>query len=107
MAASKSKITRILISIIFIAWGVESVVLAFESLLDLDLNGVVASALGLVMFTTGLLGLFGASIKACRIMGIIICVLSAASFIMALASGSFATQSLVQALLAWLYFDCT
>ena len=40
--AGKKKITRILISIIFIALGVDSVIRAFESLLALDIGGVLA-----------------------------------------------------------------
>ena len=107
MAKSKKKITRVLISIIFIAYGVSSVISAFESLLAFSLAGVLASALGVLMFITGLFGLIGASIKVCRVLGIIICVLSAANFALALSGGSFDTQMLVQALLSWIYFDCT
>ena len=55
--AGKKKITRILISIIFIALGVDSVIRAFESLLALDIGGVLACALGIMMFATGIMGL--------------------------------------------------
>ncbi len=107
MAGSKRNVTRILISIIFIAYGVDSVIRALQALVALDIAGVVACALGIVMFITGILGLFRASITACRVLGVIICVLSALSFAVSLAGGAFATEALVQALLAWLYFDCT
>ncbi len=105
--ASKRNVTRILISIIFIAYGVSSVIQALHALLELDLGGVLACALGVVMFITGVLGLFRTQIKICRVLGVVICVLSALKFALALAGGGFLVDALVQALLAWLYFDCT
>ena len=105
--ASKRNVTRILISIIFIAYGVSSVIQALHALLELDLGGVLVCALGIIMFITGIFGLFRAQIKICRVLGVIICVLSALEFALALAGGAFLVDSLVQALLAWIYFDCT
>lgn len=105
--AKKGSFTRVLISIIFIALGIGSVVQALESLLDLDLGGVLACSLGVLMFVLGILGLFKESMKACRVIAVIVCVLSAASFIVSLIGGSLAglTTTLVWALLAWIYFD--
>ena len=40
------------------------------------------------------------------VLAVIVCVLSAANFITGLLGLSFQTQMLVQALLAWVYFDC-
>ena len=48
--AGKKNVTRILISIIFIVYGVNSVFTAFKSLLRLDILGVLGCALGLLMF---------------------------------------------------------
>ncbi|MBR2354218.1 MAG: hypothetical protein IKA76_06950 [Clostridia bacterium] len=107
MAAGRSNVTRILISIIFIVLGVNSVFDAFEALLELDLAGILGSALGVLMFVTGLFGLFRTKVKVCRVLGIFICVLSALNFAMALSNGLFDVSSLVQALLAWIYYDCT
>ena len=105
--ASKRNVTRVLISIIFIAYGLSSVIDAFLSLVSFDLAGVIACTLGIVMFVTGAFGLFRTHIKLCRVLGIVICLLSAFNFAVALAGGSFVVNSLVQALLAWIYFDCT
>ncbi|MBQ7384808.1 MAG: hypothetical protein IJV72_08485 [Clostridia bacterium] len=108
MAASKNKVTRVLISIIFIAISVGAVIGAIQGLLELDLIGVISSyALMILMFVTGIVGMFDSKIKVCRVLGVIICILSALNFILALAGGRFDTMSLVQALLAWIYFDCT
>ncbi|MBQ8140830.1 MAG: hypothetical protein IJ038_03940 [Clostridia bacterium] len=105
--AKKKNLTKILISLVFIAFGIDSVVRAFEFLLDLEIGGILSCALGLVMFITGIVGLCKVKADVCRVLAIIVCILSAASFIMGLLSLSFQTQMLVQALLAWVYFDCT
>ncbi len=105
--ATKKNVTRVIISIIFIAYGISSVFSAFEALLELDFAGILGCALGLLMFVTGLFGLVKTKIKVCRVLGVIICILSALEFALALVGGAFAVQPLVQALLAWLYFDCT
>lgn len=101
--------TRILISIIFIALGIGSFAQALESLLDFDLGGVLSCSLGVLMFVLGILGLFKASMKACRVIAVIVCVLSATSFIMSVVGGSLSgiTTTLVWALLSWMYFDIT
>ncbi|MBE6547100.1 MAG: hypothetical protein E7668_06655 [Ruminococcaceae bacterium] len=105
--AGKKNVTKILVSIIFIAYGISSVFDAFAALLELDLGGVLGCALGLLMFVTGIFGFFKNQITVCRVLGVIICLLSALSFALSLAGGAFAVQALVQALLAWIYFDCT
>lgn len=103
--ASKRNVTKVLVSIIFIAFGVDSVVRAIESLLALDLAGVLGCTVGLLMFVLGIFGILKNKIKVCRVLSVFVCLLSAANFVLALAGGAFATQMLVQALLAWIYFD--
>lgn len=105
--AGKRNVTRILISIIFIAYGVSSAVTAVMAALGLDFAVILGCALGILMFVTGICGLFGVKIKVCRVLGVIVCILSALNFAVALAGGAFDVQSMVQALLAWIYFDCT
>lgn len=107
--AKKGSFTKVLISIIFIALGIGSVILALQSLLEFDIEGVLSCSLGVLMFVLGILGLFKGSMKACRMIAVIVCVLSAASFIISVVGGSLAglTTTLVWALLAWVYFDLT
>ena len=107
MAKKGSKLTRTLISLVFIAFGLDSVIRAIASLLDFDIAGVLSCALGILMFVMGVIGLCKVGIKVCRAFAVIVCILSAASFIMGLLSFSFYTPMLVQALLAWVYFDLT
>ncbi len=107
MAGGRSNVTRVLISIIFIVLGISSVFDAFEALLELDLGGVLGSALGVLMFVTGLFGLLKTKLKVCRVLGVFICVLSAVIFALGLSKGIFDVNTLIQALLAWIYYDCT
>ncbi len=105
MAGSRN-VTKYLVSIIFIAYGISSVFDVFEALLTLDLGAVLGCALGVLMFVTGVFGFLKNQITVCRVLGVIICILSVLSFALSLAGGQFAVQMLVQALLAWIYFDC-
>ena len=109
--SKKSKLTRNLISLIFIAYGIDSVVRVLLELADLDLGSAVAvaiaSVVGVLMFVLGLMVLFKAKIEICSFIAVLVCILSAAAFLMGLLGLSFQTQMLVQALLAWIYFDCT
>ena len=107
MAKKTANLTKILISLVFIAFGIDSVIRALELLLSFDIVGVLSCALGVIMFITGILGLCRVKIQVCRVLAIIVCILSAATFITGLLALSFQTQMLVQALLAWVYFDCT
>lgn len=106
MSKSASSLTRILISIVFISYGIDSVIRALGLLLELDIGGVMSCSLGLLMFILGLCGILKVKAIVRKILAVIVCVLSAANFINALLVPTFATQMLVQALLAWVYFDC-
>ena len=107
MAKNTANLTRVLISLVFIAYGIDSFIRALEFLMDLEIGGILSCAVGVLMFITGIMGLFKVKKEACRVMAVIVCVLSAANFITALLGLTFQTQMLVQALLAWVYFDCT
>ena len=110
--ASKKKITRVLISIIFIAYGLNALWPIISKLANFEIGSaiatVVASAAAILMLLTGLFGLFGASIKVVRALAVAVCVLCSANFVLAVASLSLPLpiELLVQALLAWIYFDC-
>ncbi len=110
MAAARKKITRILISIIFIVYGIKALVPVLNALAALEIVGALTIALGsaiaVLMLLTGLFGLFGASIKVIRVLAVIVCVLCSVEFVRSLVGGGFPLELLVQALLAWIYFDC-
>ncbi len=106
MEKSKKKMTRIPISIIFVLYGATTLIGGFEALLTLELSCILSFAWGILMFLSGAFGLIGKSKKLCRTMAIVICVLAALNFVLALVRGRFDHQTLVYALLSWIYFDC-
>ena len=121
MASSKKtntkNLTRILISIIFLALGTSSVISAFQDLvtsslqdlLTLNLGISIATISGILMFVTGICS-FCKKVVACRVLGVIICILSIIQLVLSLPSCTLSTLQapalyLTQALLAWLFFD--
>ena len=107
MAKSKYKQIRGVISLIYILTGVSSVVQAWHSLLDLDLLGVFASALGILIFVAGICGFFSIKPRACHTLGFIIMILSLASLVYAIViEKSFNFNIANQFLLSWLFMLC-
>ncbi len=110
---NKGKLTRILISIIFIALGLSSVVDAVMNIIELDFSALlgIGCVLGVLMFVLGIMGIAHANLSACRVIAVIVCVLAIASFVMTTLTFSISaiiggiTTTLVWALLAWIYFD--
>jgi predicted membrane channel-forming protein YqfA (hemolysin III family) len=66
MAKSKYKQIRGVISLIYIFTGVSSVIQAWHSLLALDLLGICASALGVIIFVAGICGSFSVKPRSCH-----------------------------------------
>ena len=107
MAKSKYKQIRTVISLIYILTGVSSVVQAWESLLALDLVGVFASALGILIFVAGICGFFSIKPSACHTLGWIIMLLSLASLVWAIVFKHTLDFTIAnQFLLSWLFMLC-
>ena len=107
MAKSKYKQIRGVISLIYILTGVSSVVQAFESLLAIDLLGIFASALGVIIFVAGICGFFSIKPRACHTLGCIIMLLSLASLVYAVVfEKTFDFNIANQFLLSWLFMLC-
>ena len=113
MASRNGSVTRVLTSIVFIALGLGFAIDAASNLLDGDFKSVLAinSVLGILMFVLGIMGVSKASMKACRIIAVIVCILALTSFVMTVFTFNFEailggiTTTFVWALLAWIYFD--
>ena len=105
--------TRVLLSMVYIALGLGFAIDAALSLLDGDIRGVLGlnSVLGVLMFVLGIMGISKASMKACRTIAVIVCILSLTSFTLTVFTFDFQnilggiTSTLVWGLLAWVYFD--
>lgn len=107
MAKSKYKQIRGVISLIYILTGVSSVVQAWNSLLALDLVGVFASAVGVLIFVAGICGFFSIKPRACHLLGFSIMILSLASLVYAVVfNRTFDFNIANQFLLSWLFMLC-
>ena len=107
MAKSKYKQIRGVISLIYILMGVSSVVQAFNALLAVDLVGIFASALGVLIFVAGICGLFSVDPSACHTLGFVIMILSLASLVYAIVfKKTFDFNIANQFLISWLFMLC-
>lgn len=107
------KLTKVLISIIFIALGLGSVIDAVMNIFDGRFDALLGidCVLGVLMFILGILGVFGSSLKVCRVIAVIVCLLSITIFVITVFTFDLAiilggiTTTFAWALLAWIYFD--
>ncbi|MBE6533605.1 MAG: hypothetical protein E7678_01355 [Ruminococcaceae bacterium] len=115
MASRNGNVTRVLISIVFIALGLGFAIDAASNIFDGDFESVLAinSVLGILMFVLGIMGISKASMKACKIIAVVVCLLAMTSFVLTVFTFEFKailggiTTTFVWGLLAWIYFDLT
>lgn len=98
------KIAHIIISILYIIWGITAPLTALKAILALDIGALLATATGLVMLLAGIFGLLRIKPLTRRLFGLIIFVLALVSVITTFVGGDFLpVGAIVQAILAWLY----
>ena len=85
MSASKTNSCRIVISLIYIVMGIDSLIPSIEaalrSALELDIIGILTASVGILMLLAGLFGILDVKRGVCRTMGIIIFAVSAFMFV--------------------------
>lgn len=101
MKKSTKNILRIVISIIYIAWGILSPLTAIKAIIDLNLGAILSATVGVLTLLAGIFGLIGIKKTKCRIFGIVIFVFSVISAVVA-----FSVSSVITAVLAWLFILC-
>ncbi|MBR2293118.1 MAG: hypothetical protein IKA44_02265 [Clostridia bacterium] len=104
MKASTKKVLRVLISIVYILWGLYSPISAIKAILDLNIGAIASATVGVLTLLAGIFGLVGVKKNKCRVFGIIIFVCSIIAVVLALPSIS--VNSIVTAILAWLFIAC-
>lgn len=98
------KIVHIIISVLYIIWGIGAPLTALNAILDLNVGALIGALTGIIMLLAGIFGLFRIKPLKRRIFGFIIFVLAVAGVITSLVGGgSLNWQGIVQAILAWLY----
>ncbi len=104
MKSTTKKAVKVIISIIYILWGIFSPISAITAILALNIGAIASAVVGIMMLLAGIFGLLGIKKSKCRIFGVVIFVCSLAAVILALPSISI--QSIITALLAWLFIAC-
>lgn len=111
MASGKSNSCRVVISLICIIIGVDSLVPSVKSALgaalDLDLIGILSASAGILMLLAGLFGILDVKRGVCRTMGIVIFAISAFMLVWSLIKGhGYQRDGLILAALSWLFIVC-
>ena len=97
------KVIHVIISLLYIIWGIGAPLTALNAILDLNVPMLLTAVTGIIMLLAGIFGLFRIKPLKRRIFGIIIFVLAAASAATSLMGGHLAWQPIIQALMAWAY----
>ena len=97
-------ILRIVISILYIVWGITAPLTALDAILAFNIPALISALTGLIMLSAGISGLIGLRRIKCRILGFVIFVLALVVVVTALPA--IAVNSIVSAILAWLFIIC-
>mgnify|MGYP006923194026 CR=1 FL=1 len=96
------RVVHIIISILYIIWGIGAPLTAIGAILDLNIPAMISAAVGLVMLFAGIFGLFKIKPIYRRMLGGIILVGACISVAVSLGSG-LQWQAIIQAVMALLY----
>ena len=108
MKKGTKNVFRVVISLIYIIWGIMSPVSAFKAIVALDVGAMISAAVGILMLLAGIFGLVGIKKNKQRAFGIIIFIFSLISLVFVFVNFNFGSivRSAVTALLAWLFILC-
>ena len=108
MKSGTKKVVKILISLLYIIWGITAPMTALRAIIDLDVAAICGAAVGILMLLAGIFGLFGLKKIKCRIFGIVIFVFALLALIPAILAFNLfnVIRPAITALLAWLFIVC-
>ena len=101
MKSETKNLVRVLISILYIVWGILSPLKVIGAILALNLAAIVSGVVGVLMLLAGIFGLIGVKKANCRLFGIIIFVAAVVSIVLSLPVINL--MSIISAILAWLF----
>ena len=101
MKKGTKKIVKVIISLIYILWGILSPISVFNAILDLNIGALLSALVGVITLLAGIFGLLGIKKIKCRIFGVIILLLSVSSIVAALPVISI--NGIINAVLALLF----
>ena len=106
MKSATKKILKIIISIIYIIWGIYSPLSVVNAVIALDVSALISAFVGVLTLLAGIFGLIGIKKTKCRIFGIVILIFSIVSIVYSIPMGAIPTNSIINAILAWLFITC-
>lgn len=105
MKKSTKNVWRVIISLLYIIWGIAAVTSAIEAVVTLNVPAIIDAATGVLMLLAGIFGLIGIKSAKCKLFGAIIFICAVASVVLSL-GGGIAWRSVISAVLAWLFIIC-
>ena len=106
MKSGTKNVLRVVISLVYIIWGILSPITAIKAIIALDIGAIASAAVGVLTLLAGIFGLIGVKREKCRLFGIIIFVASLVAVVLSIVGGGFSVQSVITAILAWLFIAC-
>ncbi len=104
MKKGTKNVLRVIISIVYIIWGIWAPISAISAVLALNVGAMISAAVGIITLLAGIFGLLGVKKYKCRIFGIVIFVGAIVAIVLALPTIS--VNSIINAILAWLFIAC-
>ena len=104
MKRSTRNIFKIIISLLYIVWGIYAPMQAIDAVLAFDIGALISAGVGLMMLLAGIFGLIGLKRLKCKIFGVVIFIIAAVGVVTALPVLNW--SSIVSAILAWLFIIC-
>ena len=106
MKSATKKILKIIISIVYIVWGIYSPLSVINAVMEYDIGALIAAFVGVLTLLAGIFGLIGIKKTKCRIFGIVIMIFSIVSIVYSIPMGGIPVNSIINAVLAWLFISC-
>ncbi len=102
MKNQAKNVVHIIISILYIIWGIGAPLSAWHALVDLNVGAMISAAVGIIMLLAGIFGLFRIKPLKRRIFGFVIFIGAVVSVVFSW-GGGIPWSPILQAVLAWLY----
>ena len=106
MKKSTKNLLRIIISVIYIIWGIAAPVTAIKAILAFNISAIIDAAVGVLTLLAGIFGLLGIKSAKCKLFGLIIFAGAAVSFVLSILGGAISWSAIVSGVLAWFFIAC-
>ena len=109
MKKETRNVLRVIISIIYIIWGLAAPLSVIKAVIALNAHAIVTASVGVLMLLAGFLALCGMKRGKCKAFGVIIFIFAAVAVVTAVTGGAGLWElvaPIVTAVLGWLFIIC-